>query len=137
MIFSTQPPTAMDDNDQNKDYQNEGYRSEEYQNDTAPEKSSHACEVHSASENVKKESVTSEQGWKNASEQEYEYIPLSGMWTRSLPEEELNADPGLYIFENDKLNSIPRKLFIVFCIVLLSSLVMTTVALVMTCFRCK
>nr|XP_016846767.1 PREDICTED: C-type lectin domain family 2 member B-like isoform X2 [Anolis carolinensis] len=59
------------------------------------------------------------------------------MWTRSLPEEELNADPGLYIFENDKLNSIPRKLFIVFCIVLLSSLVMTTVALVMTCFRCK
>nr|XP_060616940.1 perlucin-like protein [Anolis sagrei ordinatus] len=124
-------------NDQNKDYQNEGYHNEQYQNDTTPEKSSHTREVHSTSENVKKESVASDQGWNNASEQEYEYIPLSSTWMKTLPEEELNADPGLYIFGDVKLRSFPRKPFIIFCIVLVSSLIMATVALVMTCHRCK
>ncbi|XP_062977601.1 galactose-specific lectin nattectin-like [Elgaria multicarinata webbii] len=118
-----QPYSAMDE-----DYQNE-----DHQNDSVSEELSQTWEWHS--EPAETESVTSDQGYENA-EQEYEYIMMPDMRMRSLPETGMKAEPALFLFKDDKLRDLGRKLFIAFCVLLLLSLIMVTAALVLACLRC-
>nr|XP_028576951.1 C-type lectin domain family 2 member D-like [Podarcis muralis] len=153
----------MDDGYQNEDYWNEDYQndilSDKFSQNAEVSSESEPGSAETTPFLSLESVVLDQQGYKNAA-QEYEYIGFSGIRLRRLPEKGEEREPGeknscseilwsslsfqvysslfaaLFTSEDGKWGPFGRKPFMIFSVLLLCSLIITTATLIMACLRC-